>query len=274
MPQNRFYEEGEFQKKPGEPRFVEGIDMVKRLEDLLADLLGKFTKYMRVDTSKFQELETEEAERVVQSDGEHLYLGRRTIKDPKKLSMLDIGVYTGRIQALDWAIQIKIFSEERKDDEISKKLRFRFGNKYRVDPEAALQYMNAFIKAGISPEEVEDKIAESVDEIKANPKKYAPEPEKATEYLAGCVEQIRQIVENHRFTKETFAIVYLPLELLAEKLTLLSPELSEEEKEKMKHYDSMDDEEIDAIEKGAQQCHKYYCQLFEIYQKLANEILG
>ena len=98
------------------------------------------------------------------------------------------------------------------------------------------------------------------------------EPERATEYLAVCVEQIRQIVGNHRFTREQFKVLYRPLERLARQLTVFEPEFTEEEREVMRE-DGVSEEEMDSMLKGAQQCHKYHCQMFEVYQRLAERIL-
>ena len=92
-PRNRFFGRGRFERKPGEPRFVEGLDMERRLDEIMGDLLSKITRFMLAETSYLNELKAEEAELVVQSDGEHLYVGRKIIDDPKKLSVLETGIY-------------------------------------------------------------------------------------------------------------------------------------------------------------------------------------
>jgi hypothetical protein len=62
-------------------------------------------------------------------------------------------------------------------------------------------------------------------------------------------------------------------EKLARRLTVFVPEIPEEERRLMREEDGMDDKEINAMFKGAKQCHKHYCQLLDIYKKLAREIL-
>lgn len=254
-------------------RFVgdEGIDMEKRLDDILADIIHKITKYMNADTSYLNELKAEEAEWVVQSDGKHLYVGKKTIKDPEQLSVLEAGIYTARIEAIKFGADVHLFSTGDAEDEAAKKLKAYFGNK-GLNPKSALQYMNAYLKLGIGEDEVVQKVLDSADEIEKNPGRYAPQPERATEYLAACVETLRQIIENHRFTRDQFEIVYKPLERLAGPLTLFPPKFSEEEEELMRE-DRMDEREIDAMLKGAQQCHQYYCQVLDVYKEIAREIL-
>jgi len=263
-----------FQQQPGEPKYAEEYDMEKRLNETLADLMGKITKYMNLDTSYLDELKAEEAEWVVMQDGEHLYVCRKTVKDPKQLSILESHIYQARINALIFGAEVKIFSTENaEEDEITRSLRNYFKS-WSLDPDAAMQYMNAYLKSGADPDEVERKVIRNHDEIRKNPDKYAPEPERATEYLAACVETLRQIVENHRFTKKQFIELYKPLEKLALKLTIFTPEMPEEERKEMREA-GMSDKEIDAMAKGAEQCHTYYCQVFEIYRKLAAEkIIG
>jgi hypothetical protein len=204
-PKNRFFGRDRFQRKPGEPRFVEdeGLDMEARLNEIMSDLVEKLTKYMLVDTSCLDELKAEEAEVVVQSDGEHLYVGRRVIKDPKQLSVLEAGIYAKRIKALEWATGIQIFAAEEDESELTDRFVSYFTNR-ALDPVNAMQYMNAYLKAGVEPNEVLDLIDAHADQIRKNPYRYAPKPERATEYLAACVETIKQIVENHRFTREQF----------------------------------------------------------------------
>jgi hypothetical protein len=277
-PKNRFYGDGRFKRKPGEPVFAgdEGMDMVNRLDEILADIMDKFAspRYWRADTGVLHELKAEEAEVVVQSDGEHIYIGRKIIDDPEKLAVLETGIYKARTAALEWAVKVKILPAEYEDDESSQRIRQHFGNKLGLDrPQSAVEYMLAFSEAGIDEDELEQRLIDAADEMKADPMKYAPEPERATEYLAACVELIRQVIENHRFTKETFNIVYRPLERLANQLTLFPPEFTEEDRDKLKHYDNMSDEEIDATLKGAQQVHQFFCQTLNYYKAVAKAVL-
>jgi hypothetical protein len=220
-PQNRFFGEGRFQRKPGEPRFVEEFDMEKRLMELEGELIAKMSIYMRLEPSKLDELKVEEREWVVQQDGEHLYIGKKTVEGAKDLSVVDTAVYAARQQVLEQMAQRYVFCEEEYLEE---------------DPD----------------------------------RKVYP---CATDILIGCIEQMRQLFENHRFTAEQFKIVYRPLAKLARQMTLFQPGFTKEERDLMIKEDGMKEEEIDAMVQGAQQIHQYFCETFGWYECLAEAVI-
>ncbi|MBW2982212.1 hypothetical protein KY343_05005 [Candidatus Woesearchaeota archaeon] len=251
-----------------------GVNMIKRLNERVSETMKELLRDYRIDTSKMRDITAEQKEWRIESDGQHLYIGRETeMSDPQQLAVLETFVYNDRIKDIEWAAGIHIFSNGSAST-LTPELIIHF-EKNSLDLKAASQYLNAYLTSGIDPDEVLDYIDAQADQIRENPRRFEPQPERATEYLAACVETMRQLFTKTRFTVESFKAIYPKLEKLANRLSVFEPELSEGDRMYMRddEDDPMTDEQIDELLEGAKDHHRAYCERLSVYRELAYSIM-
>ena len=107
----------------------------------------------------------------IKKDGKHLYVGKKSVKDPKELSILETAIYTRKINRLSLAAKIHIFSAEEPDDDKSAREMRAYFKSRGFDEESAMQYLDAYIAMGKDEEEAVQCVNDSAEQILSDPDK-------------------------------------------------------------------------------------------------------
>lgn len=94
-------------------------------------------------------------------------------------------------------------------------------------------------------------------------------PEYATGYLAMCVELLRHVVANTKFTKDRFEGVFYPLARMGTMLSCFEPKFEEDERQFLIEQG----EDPNKILEDAKLCHGSFVYAFDAYMQGAQTVL-